>query len=113
MKNKIMMVLGFVVFFFVLLGSYVWLANETETATGPVKIITIQTKDDADVRICDIIAYLGKDRQDALRAKITDPDVSMADPGIGTINAEIINNLEVNIIENSYGKPYLLMDEEH
>ena len=37
----------------------------------------------------------------------------MADPGIGTINAEIINNLEVNIIENSYGKPYLLMDEEH
>ena len=48
MKNKIMMVLGFVVSFFVLLGSYVWLANETETATGPVKIITIQTKDDAD-----------------------------------------------------------------
>lgn len=48
MKNKIMMVLGFVVFFLLLLGSYVWLANEKETAKGPVKIITMQTKDDAD-----------------------------------------------------------------
>ena len=32
---------------------------------------------------------------------------------IGSINAEIINNLVVNIIENSYGKPYIRMDEEH
>jgi len=78
-----------------------------------IKSIIPSTLEGCVVRICDIIAYLGKDRQDAIRAKIADPDVSMADPGIGTINAEIINNLEVNIIENSYGKPYLLMDEEH
>ena len=32
---------------------------------------------------------------------------------IGSINAEIINNLVVNIIENSYGKPYIRLDEEH
>ena len=30
-----------------------------------------------------------------------------------TCNAEIINNLIVNIIENSYGKPYIKMDKEH
>ncbi len=65
------------------------------------------------VRICDMIAYLGKDRQDAARAKIASPDTPMDPTVIGTINAEIINNLEVNIIEHSYGKPYILMDEEH
>jgi dGTPase len=65
------------------------------------------------VRICDIIAYLGKDRQDAKRAKLVESDTSLGDDGIGTINAEIINNLVVNIIENSYGKPYIMLDGEH
>ena len=65
------------------------------------------------VRVCDIIAYLGKDRQDATRAKLTPSDTTLGDAGIGTINAEIINNLEVNIIENSYGKPYIMLDSEH
>ena len=32
---------------------------------------------------------------------------------IGTINSEIINNLVVNIIENSYGQPYIMLDETH
>ena len=61
--------------------------------------------------MCDIIAYLGKDRQDAIRAKLTPSYVNGA--AIGTVNAEIINNLEVNIIEHSYGKPYIMLDEEH
>lgn len=65
------------------------------------------------VRVSDIIAYLGKDRQDAARAKLTVSDTSLGDAGIGTINAEIINNLVVNIIENSYGKPYIMLDHEH
>lgn len=65
------------------------------------------------VRVCDMIAYLGKDRQDAKRAKLLESDTSLGDAGIGTINAEIINNLMVNIIEHSYGKPYIMLDEEH
>ncbi len=65
------------------------------------------------VRITDIIAYLGKDRQDARRAKLIDSDTALGDAGIGNINAEIINNLMVNIIENSYGKPYIMLDREH
>lgn len=65
------------------------------------------------VRVCDIIAYLGKDRQDAKRAKLIESDTDLGDAGIGTINAEMINNLVVNIIENSYGKPYIMMDSEH
>lgn len=63
------------------------------------------------MRICDIIAYLGKDRQDALRVGILEDMEPFADMGIGTSNAEIINNLIVNIIENSYGKPYLKLDK--
>ena len=77
-----------------------------------IKIIP-STLEGCVVRVCDIIAYLGKDRQDAGRAKLLSSDTSLGDSGIGTINAEIINNLEVNIIENSYGKPYIMMDSEH
>ncbi|MBQ7356939.1 MAG: HD domain-containing protein [Clostridia bacterium] len=65
------------------------------------------------VRVSDIIAYLGKDRQDAQRAKLLASDTDLGDAGIGTINAEIINNLMVNIIEMSYGKPYIMLDAEH
>ena len=54
------------------------------------------------VRLADIIAYLGKDRQDAARAKVVTED-AFVNEDIGSINAEIINNLVVNIIENSYG----------
>lgn len=65
------------------------------------------------VRISDIIAYLGKDRQDASRAIISVDSDELGDAGIGGDNPTIINNLSINIIENSYGKPYIKMDEEH
>ena len=65
------------------------------------------------VRICDMIAYLGKDRQDARKAKLIDESEKFTDVGIGVENAEMTNNLVVNIIENSYGKNYLLMDEKY
>lgn len=64
------------------------------------------------VRISDIIAYLGKDRQDAERA-MNRPDDKYSDNSLGKYNAEIINNLITNIIENSYDKPYIKMDKEH
>lgn len=64
------------------------------------------------MRISDIIAYLGKDRQDAERAHIIE-NSEFDEGAIGTYNAEIINNLIVNIVENSYGKPYIKMDAEH
>ena len=65
------------------------------------------------VRIADIIAYLGKDRQDAVRAGLLPEDFGYACGQIGTTNAEIINNLTVNILENSYGKDAIRMDEAH
>lgn len=64
------------------------------------------------MRISDIIAYLGKDRQDAERAHIIS-NAEFESGAIGSYNAEIINNLIVNIVENSYNKPYIKMDENH
>ncbi len=65
------------------------------------------------VRICDMIAYLGKDRQDAVRAHLVESEDVFAETPIGKTNAEVINNLEVNLIEHSYGKPYLMLDQMH
>ena len=70
------------------------------------------TLEGAVVRISDIIAYLGKDRQDAILAKAASPD-DFSEAEIGTVNSEIVNNLIVNIIENSYGKPYIKLDSKH
>lgn len=62
------------------------------------------------VRISDLIAYIGKDRQDAERTSIGKENFS--DGAIGVFNAEMINNLSVSVIENSYGKPYISLDDE-
>lgn len=80
--------------------------------TNVRKLLTPATLEGCVMRISDIIAYLGKDRQDADRAKIIS-NRDFDDGTIGIYNAQIINNLIVNIVENSYGKPYIKMDEEH
>lgn len=64
------------------------------------------------VRLADIIAYVGRDRHDTRATGFADCDV-FADAVIGTTEAEIVNNLTVNIIENSYGKPYIALSPEH
>lgn len=76
------------------------------------KLLAPATLEGCVMRISDIIAYLGKDRQDADRAKII-CNKDFDDSAIGVYNAQIINNMIVNIVENSYGKPYIKMDEEH
>ena len=76
------------------------------------KLLAPATLEGCVMRISDIIAYLGKDRQDADRAKII-CNKDFEDSAIGVYNAQIINNMIVNIVENSYGKPYIKMDEDH
>lgn len=65
------------------------------------------------MRVSDIIAYLGKDRQDAQKLGLFEQLPQYESGKIGTQNAEIINNMIVNIVENSYGKDHLKMDEEY
>lgn len=81
------------------------------TVDGFDKTLIPSTMEGCVVRISDIIAYLGKDRHDAEKNGVRVSEFS--DDGIGVINAEITNNLIVNIIENSYGKGYIKMDEAH
>ena len=70
------------------------------------------TLEGAVVRISDIIAYLGKDRQDAVLAKAIKKE-EFTPSLLGSMNDEIVNNLIVNVIENSYGKPYIRLDDAH
>ncbi len=77
-----------------------------------VRKLTPSTLEGCVMRISDIIAYLGKDRQDAQRAHLIDHQ-QFEEGALGIYNAQIINNLIVNIIEHSYGKPYIQMDDAH
>lgn len=76
-----------------------------------IKKLVPSTLEACVVRICDMIAYLGKDRQDARIARIIDPEHRFQTDKIGTENAAIINNLTVDILEHSYGKDYILLSE--
>jgi len=71
-----------------------------------IKKLIPSTLEGCVVRVSDIIAYIGKDRQDAERAGV---DVSYK----GTDNSYMINNFVVNIVENSFGKDYIKMDKEY
>lgn len=77
-----------------------------------IKKLIPSTLEGCVVRICDMIAYLGKDRQDAVLAGIIDPDYEFTTELIGMENAKIINNLTVDIIEHSYGKDYILLSDK-
>ena len=70
------------------------------------------TLEGAVVRISDIIAYLGKDRQDAILARLAKKE-DFEETAIGSTEREMVNNLMVNVIENSYGKPYIKLDSAH
>ncbi|MBR1390388.1 MAG: HD domain-containing protein [Lachnospiraceae bacterium] len=78
-----------------------------------IKELVPATLEGCVMRICDIIAYLGKDRQDAERLHMLSKDADFIRGDIGNTNAEIINNMVVNIIENSYGKDHLSMDKSY
>lgn len=64
------------------------------------------------VRISDMIAYVGKDRQDAVGVGSLADDGVFSDGALGTQNAEIINNLTVDIVEHSYMRDRIAMSEE-
>ena len=79
---------------------------------GSIGALRPSTLEGCVVRISDIIAYLGKDRQDAERVKLRAADDYNESPVIGKLNYQIIYNVTRNIIKNSLGKDHLSMDEE-
>lgn len=87
--------------------------EECYTDKTAIKRLVPSTLEGCVVRISDMIAYIGKDRQDAIKTKLIESEDVFEENEIGRHNATIINNLIVNIVENSYGKPYIMLDEKH
>ena len=63
------------------------------------------------VRLCDVIAYVGKDRQDAEKLRYVRFD-SFSDTILGKYNHEIIASLCADIINNSLDKNYIKMSDK-
>ncbi len=66
------------------------------------------------VRISDMIAYLGRDIEDAVKLGIFDINnlpKEITDI-IGNSNRQIVNNIILDIIENSYEKNYIKLSDE-
>ena len=66
------------------------------------------------VRISDIIGYIGRDIEDAIRlGKLKKEDLPKEiTEVIGSTNKEIVNTIIMDIIENSMDKPYIKMSED-
>ena len=65
------------------------------------------------VRISDLIGYIGRDIEDAVRLKIIKPsDIpkNITDT-LGTNNREIVNTIILDIINNSLDKPYIKLSD--
>lgn len=62
------------------------------------------------VRISDIIAYVGRDRQDAIEAGLLSED-AFADGLGGRYNSWILTRASIDIVEHSYGKDRIEMSE--
>ncbi len=76
-----------------------------------VKTLRPMTLEGCVVRISDIIAYVGRDRQDAIEAGLLSEDAF--DDGLGGgYNTWILTHASIDIVEHSYGKNRIEMSEE-
>lgn len=74
-----------------------------------IKKLRPMTLEGCIVRVSDIIAYIGRDIEDAIRLEIiTKDDIPQNIKNIlGDNNRDIINTIILDIITNSYQKPYI------
>ncbi len=86
-------------------------ASCRETGEGAIGRLRPMTLEGCVVRISDIIAYVGKDRQDAVRAGILGEDAF--DDGLGGgYNAWALSAFVADVVENSVGLGRIAMSEE-
>ena len=77
-----------------------------------IKRLRPSTLEGCVVRVCDMVAYLGKDRDDAMHVGIVDSLDSFESTVIGRDNSSIIHNMTIDIVNNSYGKDHIAMSED-
>lgn len=88
--------------------------NKTYLDKNIVKKLVPMTLEGCVVRISDIIAYIGRDIEDAIRMGVIEKDEIPQEISsvLGLTNREIINTINVDLIEHSLDKDYLCMSEE-
>lgn len=77
-----------------------------------IKMLAPSTLEGCVVRICDMIAYIGKDRADAIDVGVLSGLDSFESTVIGRDNSRIINNMTVDIVNNSYRKDHIALSSE-
>lgn len=79
-----------------------------------IKSLRPMTLEGCIVRISDVIGYIGRDIEDAIRLgliEITDLPQNVVEK-LGRSNKEIVNTIILDIISNSLNKPYIKISEE-
>ena len=76
-----------------------------------IKQLRPSTLEGCVVRVSDMIAYVGKDRADAMDMGVLKSYAPFESKVMGKRNAIIINNLTVDIVNNSYGRDRIAMSE--
>lgn len=78
-----------------------------------IKKLRPMTLEGAVVRISDLIAYLGRDIEDAKRMGLIDfSDIPLSiKENLGTSNRDIVNTIVMDIINNSIGKDYIKLSD--
>ena len=88
--------------------------NDCYTKKDMVKTLVPMTLEGCVVRLSDVIGYVGRDIEDAIRlgvCKKSDLPESITSV-LGFTNREIINTIILDIIKNSKDKPYIKMSSE-
>jgi len=87
--------------------------NDSYKDKETIKHLIPMTFEGCVVRLSDLIAYLGRDIDDAQRLKmITFNDIpDSVKEVLGTCNKDIVNTIILDVINNSIGKDYLLLSE--
>ncbi len=75
-----------------------------------VKLLRPATLEGCVVRLSDMIAYIGKDRQDAYWS--LGMRIEYTDTVIGKYNKDIIENVTQDVISNSLNKPYISLSPD-
>ena len=97
------------------LGSFDELDARVEACTADakqIKKLRPSTLEGCVVRVSDMIAYIGKDRLDALEMGAISSLSVFDSTVLGKSNAQIINNMTVDIVNNSYRKNYIAMSRD-
>ncbi len=77
-----------------------------------VRTLVPTTLEGCVVRVSDIIAYVGKDRQDAELAGLLTSDAPFKTGAVGAYNSWVIAALTVDIVEHSYGKDHIELSQQ-